>query len=54
MVNYENIATDCDIIAQKINGLVDVLKFEKTEKAQTVELELRRALNKIQEAKAAT
>lgn len=50
-INYESIATDCDIIEQKIEALIEALKFEKAEKAQNVELELRRARNAIQTAK---
>lgn len=54
-VNYESVAADCDIIAQKIESLVKAIANERyvNDKALTVYTELLRALNAIQEAKAA-
>lgn len=52
-VNYKSIATDCDIIAQKIESLRKPLEDDKSDKAQEIDIRLYRALNAIQDAKEA-
>lgn len=52
-VNYESIAADCDIIAQKIESLRKAIISDTSNRTQRIELELWKASNAIQEAKAA-
>lgn len=52
-MNYSAIATDCDIIAQKIESLRKPLEDDKSDKAQEIDMELYRALNAIHDAKEA-
>lgn len=50
-VNYESIATDCDIIAQKIDSLRKVLRADKSERAAKLDEALFRAWNAMETAK---
>lgn len=51
-VNYESIAADCDIIAQKIESLRLTLKtYDTSDLAQDIEDKLLVAIKAIQDAK---
>lgn len=53
-VNYENIATDCDIIEQKIESLMKAINDDLSEKGIRVGDALSKARSAIQEAREGT